>query len=114
MNKLTISKRAQIIHLLVEGNSLRATARLADVDYNTVLSLLVKVGEACAEYQYMTLRDLPCKKIQIDEIWSFVACKQKNIDKVKNPRENIGDIWTFTSLCPDTKLVPSWLVGQPR
>lgn len=112
MNKLSKSKRAQVIHLLVEGNSLRATARLAQVDYNTVLSLLVKVGEACAEYQYIHLRNLSCKRIQIDEIWSFIGCKQKNIDKVKVPRKDIGDVWTFTSLCPDTKIVPCWLVGH--
>jgi IS1 family transposase len=112
MNKLSTSKRSQIVHLLVEGNSLRATARLAHIDYNTVLSLLVKVGDACAEYQYMALRNLPCKRMQVDEIWSFVGCKQKNTQKVKNPRKDIGDIWTFTSLCPDTKIVPTWLVGH--
>lgn len=112
MNKLSISKRAQIIHLLVEGNSLRATARLADVDYNTVLALLVVVGEACAEYQHINLRNLPCKKIQVDEIWSFCYSKQKNVDRLVRPNKDAGDVWTWTAICPDTKLVPTWLVAD--
>lgn len=111
MNKLSKEKRAQIINLLIEGNSLRGTARLANVDYNTVLSFLIKVGEACAEYQYIHLRNLPCKRIQIDEIWSFCYTKQKNLSKAKSAPNGAGDLWTFTSLCPDTKLAPTWLVG---
>lgn len=112
MNKLSLSKRAQVIHMLVEGNSLRATSRLTNVAYNTVLSLLVKVGEACAEYQYIHLRNLACKRIQVDEIWSFCYAKQKNIDKLVQPNKDAGDVWTWTALCPDTKLVPTWLVAD--
>lgn len=112
MNKLSIGKRAQIIHLLVEGNSLRGTARLAQVEYNTVLALLTKVGDACAEYQYFNLRNLPCKRIQVDEIWSFCYAKEKNVKTAIAAPEDAGDVWTFTSLCPDTKLVPTWLVGS--
>lgn len=112
MNKLSKEKRAQVIHLLVEGNSLRGTARLANVDYNTVLSFLVKIGEACAQYQYLNLRNLPCRRIQVDEIWSFCYTKEKNLSKAKAAPAGAGDLWTFTSLCPDTKIVPSWLVGE--
>lgn len=112
MNKLSVEKRTHIIHLLVEGNSLRATARIAGIDFNTVLALLTKVGEACSEYQHMNLVKLPCKRIQIDEIWSFCYSKQKNIQRLKRPNKEAGDLWTYTSLCPDTKIAPSWLVGS--
>lgn len=111
MNSLSKEKRAQIIHLLIEGNSLRGTARLANIDYNTVLSFLVKVGEACSKYQHMNLRNLSCKCIQIDEIWSFCYTKEKNLSRAKAAPKGAGDLWTFTALCPDTKLVPTWLVG---
>ncbi len=110
MNRLDISKRAQIIGLLVEGNSLRATSRLADVSINTVTKLLVDVGTACAKYQDEFLRFLPCKRIQVDEIWSFVYSKQKNVPEGMEDRA--GDVWTWTAICADTKLVPSWHVGS--
>lgn len=107
MNKLSLQKRAQVIHLLVEGNSLRATSRLADVSYNTVLKTMVETGKAASEYQDEVLRNLTCKKLEIDEIWSFTYCKQKNINKVLRPREENGDCWTWVAMCPDTRLVPS-------
>lgn len=109
MNKLPLKKRAQITGLLVEGNSLRATSRLADCSINTVTKLLVDVGSACAEYQDKTLRNLPCKRVQVDEIWSFVYAKAKNVPEDK--RGKAGDVWTWTAICADTKLVPSFLVG---
>lgn len=112
MNKLSVKRRAQIIGMLVEGNSLRATARMAGISYNTALRILVKVGEAVLEYQYMTLRNLRCNKIQVDEIWSFCYSKQKNVDKLLYPNKDAGDIWTWVSMCPDTKLVPTWLVAD--
>jgi hypothetical protein len=83
MNKLPIAKRAQVLGLLVEGNSLRAASRLADCSINTVTKLLVGVGAACAEYQDKTLRNLPCKRIQCDEIWSFCYAKEKNVPEKK-------------------------------
>lgn len=113
MNKLPIEKRAQILGLLVEGTSLRATSRLADCSINTVTKLLVDVGAACAEYQDKTLRNLPCKRVQCDEIWSFVYSKEKNIPEDKRGQYGVGDVWTWTAICADTKLVPSWIVG-PR
>lgn len=112
MNKLNKEKRVQIINALVEGNSIRATARMCDVAFNTVLKLLPEIGKACAEYQDTVFRDLPCKRIQCDEIWSFCYAKEKNVpDEVKG-KFGFGDVWTFTAICADTKLVPSWLVGR--
>jgi IS1 family transposase len=111
MNKLPIAKRSQILGLLVEGNSLRATSRLADCSINTVTKLLIDAGKACAAYQDKTLRNLPCKRIQVDEIWSFVYAKARNVANAKAAPEEAGDIWTWTAICADTKLVPSWLVG---
>lgn len=112
MNRLDISKRAQIIGLLVEGNSLRAASRLADVSINTVTKLLVDVGTACAKYQDETLRNLPCKRVQVDEIWSFVYAKDKNVKTAKAAPDGAGDVWTWTAICADTKLVPTWHVGS--
>ncbi len=112
MNKLSLSKRTQIIHMLVEGNSLRSTSRMADVSINTVTKLLVDVGRACALYQDKTLHNLPCKKIQVDEIWAFCYSKEKNIPEDKKGQFGYGDVWSWTAICADTKLIPSWLVGN--
>jgi IS1 family transposase len=112
MNKLSTEKRAQIIQMLVEGNSLRSTSRMADVSINTVTKLLVDIGQACLEYQNETLVNLSCKRLQIDEIWAFCYAKQKNFDKAKSALEGAGDIWTWTAICADTKLIPSWLIGN--
>lgn len=79
MNKLSVTKRAQMLNLLVEGMSMRATSRIADVSINTVTKLLVDSGIACAEYQDLALRNLPCKRVQCDEIWAFCHTKQKNV-----------------------------------
>ncbi len=112
MNRLDIQKRAQIIGLLVEGNSLRAASRLADVSINTVTKLLVDVGMAAMSYQDEHLRNLPCKRIQVDEIWAFVGAKQANASP-EQKAQGWGDIWTWTAICADTKIIPCWLVG-PR
>jgi IS1 family transposase/lambda repressor-like predicted transcriptional regulator len=111
MNRLSTEKRAQILSMLVEGNSLRATTRMAGVSINTVSKLLLDVGEACTEYQDRTLRDLPCKTIQADEIWAFCYAKAKNVPEEHKGEFGYGDVWTWTAICADTKLVPSWLVG---
>jgi IS1 family transposase len=112
MNKLSIEKRAQILHMLVEGMSMRAVARIADVSRNTVDKLLRDVGAACLAYQDEHLRNLPCKRIQADEIWSFVGAKQKNVPEDRKGEFGIGDVWTWTAICADTKLVPCWHVGD--
>jgi len=111
MNRLSLQDRARILGCLVEGNSLRATTRMCGVSINTVTKLLVDLGTACAIYQNETLRKLPCKRIQLDEIWSFCYSKQKNIPDGMRNVEGIGDVWTWVALDADTKLVASWLVG---
>src|SRR5205807_5078016 len=111
MNRLTLEKRTQILGMLVEGNSLRAVSRLADVSINTVTKLLVDAGRACAEYQDKALRNLTCKRIQCDEIWAFCYAKEKNVPADKRGTFGYGDIWTWVAIDADTKLVPSFLVG---
>lgn len=112
MNRLPLAKRAQILGLLVEGTSLRATSRLADVSINTVTKLLVGVGRACAAFQDEAFRSLTCRRIQVDEIWSFVYAKQRSLPTAKAAPIGSGDVWTWTAIDPDTKLVPSWLVSD--
>lgn len=109
MNKLTLAKRSQVLGLLVEGNSVNATCRITGAAKATVLKLLADVGAACVEYQHKTLVNLPCKRIQCDEIWSFVGAKQKN---VAEGAAGYGDVWTWTAICADTKLIASWMVGS--
>lgn len=112
MNKMSLQDRAQILKLLVEGNSLRSTSRIADCSINTVTKLLVDVGAACAEFQDEALRNLPCKRIECDEIWSFCYAKARNLPEEKREQFGFGDVWTWTAICPDTKLIASWLVGN--
>ncbi len=111
MNKLPRETRAEILHLLCEGNSIRSIERVTRCSKNTIVKLLIDAGKACAEYQDKAFRDLPCKRIQVDEISSFTYAKQKNLATAKAAPIDAGDIWTWTAICDDTKLVPSWLVG---
>lgn len=111
MNKLTTEKRAQIVRCLVDGNSIRATVRITGAAKNTVSKLLVDLGTACAIYQHKHLRNLECRTIQVDEIWSFCHAKQKNVPVEKQGVFGYGDVWTWTAICADSKLVPSWLIG---
>lgn len=111
MNRLSIERRSQIISALVEGNSLRSTSRMTGAALNTVTKLLVDLGAACSEYQDKALRNLPCKRLQLDEIWSFVGVKEKNRPEGERGTWGRGDVWTWTAICADTKLIPSWLVG---
>ena len=115
MNRKSVKERAQILSLLVEGNSLRATTRIiretqGGCSINTVTKLLEEIGEACAWYQDVNLRNLPCKRVQVDEIWSFVYSKQKNVPE--GMEGEAGDVWTWTAIDADTKLVPSWCIGS--
>jgi hypothetical protein len=96
----------------VEGNSIRATVRMTGAAKNTITKLLADLGEACAEYQDGVFQDLPCKVLEADEIWSYCYAKQKNVPEQFKGTPGYGDVWTFTALCADTKLVPSWLVGE--
>src|SRR5579875_4201559 len=112
MNVLTAERRAQVIAALVEGNSIRSVARMSGVARNTIMSLLIAVGSACAEYQDKALRNLPCKRVQCDEIWSFCYGKDKNLPDEKKGVFGYGSVWTWTALDADTKLICSWMVGN--
>jgi IS1 family transposase len=111
MNKLSVDRQSQIVKVLCEGNSIRSTARIAGAAINTVVKLLKDVGKACAKYQDKHLRNLPCKHIQCDEIWSFCYSKQKNVPENKQGKFGYGDVWTWVAIDADIKLVPSWRVG---
>lgn len=111
MNKLPREARAHILGMMVEGVSIRAISRMTGASKNTVVKLLADAGEAFSDYQDRTLRGLTCKRIQVDEIWSFVYAKQKNVPTAKAAPEGAGDIWTWTAIDADTKLIPSWYVG---
>jgi IS1 family transposase len=111
MNRLSTEKRAQVLSMLVEGNSVRATSRMAGVAINTVQKLLLDVGEACAAYQDEHLRDLDCKTIEADEIWSFVYSKARNVPEDRKGEFGVGDVWTWTALDADSKLIVCWYVG---
>jgi IS1 family transposase len=110
MNKLPLSKRVQIINLLVEGSSLRATSRIADVSTTTVLKLLVDVGKACEKFHNETVQNINSQRVQADEIWSLVYSKEKNVPT--GMEEEAGDVWTWTAIDADRKLIISWLVGD--
>lgn len=112
MNRLDKAKQIQVVNALVEGNSIRATVRMTGVAKNTIAKLLVELGAACAEYMNKTLVNLPCKRVQADEIWSFVGAKQKNVTVARAAQGVAGDVWTWVAMDADTKLVCSWLVGQ--
>jgi len=112
MNRLPLEKRAQIIGLLVEGNSLRAASRLADVSINTVTKLLVDVGIACQSYHDGHVTGLAAKRVQCDEIWSFVYAKKKNLPPHLRDVPGVGDVWTWVALDADSKFAVSWLVGN--
>lgn len=112
MNKLDTKKRAQIIGCLVEGNSIRATVRMTGAAKNTVVKLLAEVGKACADYQDKVFHDLPCTKIQCDEIWSFCYSKEKNVPADHKGEFGYGDVYTWTAIDADTKLIPSYFVGR--
>ncbi len=110
MNRLSIAKRAQIIQMPVEGSSLRATSRMADVSINTVTKLLVDVGAAAADYHDAAVRNVRVRRLQCDEIWCFVGAKAKNVT-LEQKAAGWGDVWTWTAIDADTKLCVSWLVG---
>lgn len=113
MNKLPIAKKVQIINMLVEGMSLRATSRIADVSINTVTKLLVDTGKACQNFHDETVHGLNSQRIEADEIWSFVYAKQKNVaDMINTEVDKAGDVWTWTAIDADSKMIISWFVGD--
>jgi hypothetical protein len=112
MNKLSVQARVQILNCLSEGLGVNATARVTGTSKNTVLKLLADVGEACALYQDRVMNNLTCKRIQVDEIWSFVGAKQKNV--TRKHLSTYGDCYTYTAIDRDTKLMPCWFVTGQR
>jgi IS1 family transposase len=111
MNKLPLSKRVQILLMLCEGSSMRSISRVADVSINTVYKLLAAAGPVCARFHDETVRGVASKRVQCDEVWSFCYAKQKNVLTAKAAPEGAGDVWTWTALDADSKLVLSWTVG---
>ena len=112
MNKLPLAKRTQILAMLCEGSSMRSISRVADVSINTVSKLLVEAGEACLAIHDETVRNVRASRVQCDEIWSFCHAKQKNVATAKAAPEGAGDVWTWTALDADTKLIVSFYVGD--
>jgi IS1 family transposase len=112
MYRLSTDKQVAVISALVEGGSVRSTSRLTGAAKGTILSLLVKVGTACAKYQDRIIRNVSAKRVQVDEIWSIVGCKQKNLTEKIAAERVAGDVWTFVAIEAQTKLVLSWLVGR--
>lgn len=111
-NKLSVCERARILACLIEGNSIRSTCRMTGAAKNTVIKLLVNLSGACSEYQDAALRDLPCKRVPCDEVRAFVYRKAKNVPAERRGEYVVGDVWTWTTICADCKLAPSWLVGE--
>ena len=112
MNKLSLAKRTQILAMLCEGSSMRSISRVADVSINTVSKLLVEAGEACLAIHDETVRNVKASRVQCDEIWSFCHAKQKNVATAKAAPEGAGDVWTWTAIDADTKLIVSYYVGD--
>ena len=111
MNRLPVEKRRQILHLLVEGNSIRGVARLVDVSPVTVLRYLELAGFACAKFHDANVRNVKAKRVQCDEIWSFNYCKRSVVATAKAAPADAGDCWTWTALDSDSKLIVSYLIG---
>jgi IS1 family transposase len=111
MNRLSTEKRQQVIASLVEGNSIRATVRMTGVAKNTVTKLLTDMGVVCSTLMDREMRDLQCERVQVDEIWSFVGCKEKNVPDERRGEFGIGDMWTWVALDAETKLVPTYRIG---
>jgi IS1 family transposase len=111
MNKLPLKTRVQILSMLVEGSSLRSISRVTGTSINTVTKLLVDAGTVCAAFHAENVKDVKAKRIQCDEIWSFCYAKNKNVAQAKRKDMAYGDVWTWTGLDADSKLIVSWMVG---
>src|SRR5712692_10211477 len=111
MNQMSTARRAAVIRALCEGNGIRATVRMTGASKNTIVKLLVELGAACSKYQDERLRNLKSRRIQADEIWSFVYSKRKNVPADKQGQFGCVDVWTWTALDADSKLMVSWRLG---
>ncbi len=112
MNKLPIQKRVQILAMFCEGSSMRSISRVCDVSINTIAKMLEDAGKVCMAFHDANVRNVKAKRVQVDEIWSFCAAKQKNVPTMKKPVDRAGDVWTWTALEADTKLIVQWYVGD--
>src|SRR2546426_11973126 len=112
MNKLDKKRQAQVVAALIEDAGINSVVRMTGVSKPTILKLLADLGKACALYQDEKLRNLPCKRVQADEIWSFCFAKDKNLSEELKGKFGFGSVWTWTGICADTKLIVSWLVGD--
>jgi IS1 family transposase len=112
MNKLSNEERCAVVSALVEGNSIRSTVRMTRISKNTIVKLLADLGKACAAYHDRAVRGLRSRRVQVDEIWSFCGCKEKNVPAEMKGQLGIGDVWTFTAIDPESKLVAAWHVGK--
>ena len=112
MNQLSTERRSRVVSALCEGNSIRSTSRMTGVAVNTVIKLLTEIGSACLDYQDAVMHDLPCRRLQCDEIWSFVYAKAKNVPDQHQGKFGYGDVWTWTAIDAETKLIPCWHVGH--
>lgn len=112
MNKLPLKTRVQILNMLCEGSSMRSISRVCDVSINTVSKLLVDVGEACSAFNYNMVRDVQAERVQCDEIWSFCYAKAENVKTAKAAPFDAGDVWTWTAIDQDSKLIISYMVGD--
>src|ERR1700733_9725077 len=112
MNKLPIETRVQILTMLCEGSSMRSISRVCDVSINTVTKLLIDAGTVCADFHDNGVRNVKAQRIQCDEIWSFSYAKQKNVARARSAPEGAGDVWTWTAIDADSKLIVSWHVGD--
>src|SRR5271163_3678124 len=114
MNRLSSETRAQVIHCLIEGCSIRSTVRITGVAKKTVMRLLVEVGDVCADYQDKVFRDLTCRRLHLDEMWAWIYCKEKHrTEAIAKDHPDAGDIWLWVAVDADTKLVPCWTLGKP-
>src|SRR5205807_3969988 len=111
MNRLSVDKQSQIVSALVEGNSINATCRMLGVGKHTVLRLLRNLGCACAAYHDSHVRNLRVRRVQCDEVWAFIYAKQKNVT-LEQMQQGAGDVWTWTAICADTKLIVSYMLGD--
>ena len=111
MNRISIDRQSQIISALFEGNSIRSTERMTSTHRDTIMRLLVRIGQGCESILDSHLQHLNCQRIQVDEIWTFVKKKQRHMTVIDNPQKT-GDMWTFMAIDADTKLMPTYRVGK--
>lgn len=111
-NILPIHKKIQILQMLCEGVSMRGISRITGCSINTVDKLLVETGRKCDQFHHLNVRNLGCTKVQVDEIHAFCYAREKNVDKLVRPNNDAGDVWTWTAVCPDSKLVINWHSGE--